>query len=181
MGECATIAAMPVLETDRLVLRELTLDDAAMILALLNEPGFLEFVGDKGVRDLSGARRYLTEGPLASYERNGFGLLCVLVKDIGRDPVPIGICGFLTRAGQKDVEIGFALLESSSGRGYGTEAAAAVLDWGRETLGLERILAVADPENAASLRILEKIGMRPAGRCPGSDGKELARFLLGAC
>jgi RimJ/RimL family protein N-acetyltransferase len=153
---------MQPLETQRLTLRPLTLGDAPFILGLLNEPSFLEHIGDKGVRDLESARTYLLTGPLDSYARHGLGLLHVGHRESGAS---IGICGLLRRPGiLEDPDVGFALLPAWWGGGYAFEAAAAVMAWGHATLGLTRILGVTSPENEASIRLLGKLGLRLEGR-----------------
>ena len=166
------MTALLPLATDRLELAALTLEDAPFILELLNTPGFLRFVGDKGVRDLDGARRYLAAGPLASYARHGLGLLRVSLR---QDGAPIGICGLIRREGLADVDLGFALLPSFEGRGYAAEAAAAVLEEGRRRHGLARIVAITDPDNAGSVRVLEKLGFRFERRVELA-GEELLLF-----
>lgn len=148
---------MKVLETDRLVLRRLCADDAAFILALLNEPSWLRFIGDKGVRTLDDARAYIANGPAAMYQRLGFGLHLVELK---ADGAPIGICGLIKRDTLPDVDIGFAFLPQYWGRGYAHEAAAATLAHGHQVLGLERIVAITSMDNHASARLLEKLGLR---------------------
>lgn len=148
------------LTTPRLVLRPLRLDDAGYILELVNEPSFLEHIGDKGVRDLAGAQDYLRTGPLAMYERAGMGLLLVTLRPAG---VPIGMCGLLQREGLPAPDIGFALSSEHHGRGLAHEAAAAVLEWGRAHLRLPRILAVVSRANEPSQRLLAKLGLRQAG------------------
>ena len=155
-----------VLETPRLVLRELTLDDAGFFLRLVNEPSWLRFIGDRRVRDLAGSRRYLADGPLASYVRNGFGLWVVHPR---RRSEPVGLCGLIRRDSLPDPDVGFAFFPSAWGRGWAAESAGAVLDHARDALGMRRVLAITDPENAASIRVLRRIGMRAAGthRLPG--------------
>lgn len=148
---------MTVLDTERLSLRRLTVDDAPVVLELLNDPDFLRFVGDKGVRTLADARDYISSGPLASYHRYGFGLWLIELK---ASVVPVGICGLLKREALPDADLGFALLPRYRSVGYALESASAVLQYGREVLGLGRIVAIADSDNSASIRILEKIGMR---------------------
>jgi RimJ/RimL family protein N-acetyltransferase len=150
-------AEMQVLETARLRQRPMTPDDAAFILELLNEPAFLRNIADKGVRTLEDARGYLRSGPMASYERHGFGLCAVELKDTA---IPIGICGLIKREGLDDVDIGFALLERHWSHGYAVEAAAATLDHGFRELGLPRIVAITALDNQNSARVLERIGMR---------------------
>lgn len=135
----------------------MSLADAEFILELLNSPGFLRFVGDKGVRTLNDARDYLRRGPLASYEQFGFGLSLVALRVGG---TRIGICGLIRRDELDDVDIGFALLPDFCGQGYASEAAAAVLEEGWTRYGLERIVAITTPDNAASIAVLETIGLR---------------------
>lgn len=146
------------IETERLALRELEAGlDEPFVLELLNTPGFMENIGDRGVRDLDGARRYILDGPSASYAQNGYGLWRVARRD---DDTPLGICGLVRRDGLDAPDVGYAFVERAWGQGYAVEAAAAALDYGRRVLGLERILAITKPGNTASMRVLEKIGLR---------------------
>ncbi len=146
-----------VLETDRLILRLLVTDDAPFILELVNDPDWLRYIGDKGVRNLDDARAYIENGPMAMYERVGFGLFCVELRAVGR---PIGMCGLIKRDTLPDVDIGFAFLPQFRANGYGREAARATLDYGRDVVGLKRIIAITSPDNEASGRLLEAVGLR---------------------
>ena len=146
---------MVVLETPRLTLRRMGTGDAPFMLALLNEPSFLRYIGDRGVRTLDDAQSYISAGPLASYDRFGFGLYVVELKESG---TAIGICGLLKRDELQDVDIGFAFLPQFWSKGYAVESAFAVRDHAREGFGLRRLVAVADPTNRGSIRVLEKIG-----------------------
>lgn len=148
---------MKVLETDRLNLRRLSTDDAEFILELLNEPSFLRFIGDKGVRTLDDAREYILNGPVDMYNRLGFGLYLTELKDSG---APIGICGLIKRDSLEDVDIGFAFLPRFWAKGYAYESAAAVMAYGKTVLRLNRIVAITSPDNYASGRLLEKLGLR---------------------
>ena len=148
---------MYVLETERLTLRRLSLDDAAFILELLNDPSFLRFIGDKGVRNLEDARRYILKGPIESYQQLGFGIYLVALKT---SMVPIGMCGLVKRDALEDADIGFAFLPEFRSRGYAFESAAAVKDYGLSVLGLQRLLAITNKDNEGSIRVLEKIGMK---------------------
>lgn len=148
---------MIVLETERLVLRRITVEDAPFIYELLNEPSFLEFIGDKGVRNLDDARAYILTGPVASYDRFGFGLYLVLLKP---GDTPIGMCGLLKRDSLPDVDVGYALRPGYWRQGYAYEATAAVLAHGREAFGLRRIVAITSPDNVGSKSLLEKLGLR---------------------
>ena len=148
---------MPVLETDRLILRRLAVEDAEFILRLLNEPSFLRFIGDKGVRTIDDARDYILNGPVHSYERFGFGLYLTELKET---QVPIGICGLLKRDSLENVDVGFAFLPEFWQQGYAIESAAAVMAYGRNILGLDRIVAITSPGNDQSIKVLVKLGLR---------------------
>lgn len=158
---------MKILETERLVLRRLSPDDdAEFILELLNQPSFLRYIGDKGVRTTEDAVRYIQTGPVASYERFGFGLYLVELKETG---VPIGMCGLLKRDTLPDADVGFAFLPDYWSQGYAFEAASGVMRYGREVLGLQRILAITSLDNEASIRLLEKIGLKFEGLIKPSE------------
>lgn len=145
-----------VLQTERLSLRRMSPDDAEFIVELLNDPAFLQFIGDKGVRTPEDARQYILSGPVDSYARHGFGLWIVERKGSGQ---PMGMCGLLKRESLSDVDIGFAFLPRFRSRGYAFESAAAVIDYARTVLGLGRIVAITNDDNTGSQRVLEKIGM----------------------
>lgn len=148
---------MIILETERLILRKLSTDDAEFILQLLNEPSFLRYIGDKGVRNLDEARQYILNGPVESYERNGFGLYLVESKE---SKLPIGMCGLVKRDGLTDADVGFAFLPAYWLKGYAVESASAVLAYGRNVLGLKRILGITLPDNHSSINVLKKIGLK---------------------
>lgn len=165
---------MIVLETDRLVLRRLTLNDAPFMVELLNEPSFLRFVGDRGVKTLQNARQYLLTGPIASYQRFGFGLNLVFLKASGD---PIGMCGLLKRDTLKDPDLGFAFRPGYWRKGYAFDSASAVLDQSRRTFGLRRILAITSPDNVASIGVLEKAGLKFEALIRlGDDPREVKLF-----
>lgn len=146
-----------VLQTERLSLRRMSLDNADFIVELLNDSAFLRFIGDKGVRTPDDARQYILTGPVDSYARHGFGLWIVEIKGSAR---PIGMCGLLKRETLSDVDIGFAFLPPYRSRGYAFESATAVLNHARAVLGLRRVVAIVNDDNTDSHRVLGKIGMR---------------------
>jgi RimJ/RimL family protein N-acetyltransferase len=146
---------MNVLETERLILRRFRVDDAEFVLKLVNEPSFLRYIGDKKIRSIEDARQYLLSGPVASYERHGFGLCPVELRETH---TPIGMCGLLKREELPEPDIGFALLPEFWNKGFAFEAAAAVLQDARERLGIERILAITSLDNEASIKLLERLG-----------------------
>lgn len=148
---------MRVLETHRLFLRHFVTEDAAFVLELLNDPGFIENIADRGVRTIADAEGYILNGPAASYAKNGFGLYAVVLKATAQ---PIGMCGLIKRDIWDEVDVGYALLARFAGQGYATEAARGALGYGLGTLGLKKIVAVISPDNQASGNVLEKIGMK---------------------
>lgn len=143
------------LVTERLRIREFVLTDAPFILALLNQPSFIRFIGDKGVRTVDDAKNYLTNGPIESYKRHGFGLYCVELNDTH---TPIGMCGLLKRETLPDVDLGFAFLPQYFGCGYAFEAASAVVVQAQDVFRLPRLLAITNPDNDASIKLLRRLG-----------------------
>ena len=148
---------MTLLETTRLSLRQLTNDDALFILELLNEPSFIQNIGDRNVRTIEDARAYILNGPVTSYEKNGFGLYLIVLKETNEC---IGMCGLIKRDRLEDVDIGYALLPKFWSKGYAVEAARAVKEYAKDVIGLKRLVAIVDPANEGSIRVLEKIGLR---------------------
>ena len=148
---------MKILETNRLILRQFSTEDAEFILELVNEPSFIQNIGDRGVRTLDDARAYILRVAVASYEKNGFGLYVVELKDSRQ---AIGMCGLIKRDGLEYVDIGYAFLPRFWSKGYAVEAALAVKDYARDVIGLKRLVAITDPENRGSIRVLEKIGLK---------------------
>jgi RimJ/RimL family protein N-acetyltransferase len=146
-----------VLETERLLIRQLSTEDAGFILELLNEPSFIRNIGDRGVRTIEGANAYILNGPVASYAKNGFGLYLVKLKETDES---IGMCGLIKRDTLEDVDIGYAFLPKFWSKGYAFESARAVKEYAKNTIGLNRIVAIVDPENGGSIRVLEKIGLQ---------------------
>jgi [ribosomal protein S5]-alanine N-acetyltransferase len=149
------VAQSVIVETPRLTLRRLEAEDAPFMLELLNEPSFIQNIGDRGVRTIEDAVEYIAKGPQASYARFGFGLYLVTLRDSGAS---IGICGILKRDELPEPDIGFAFLPAYWSQGYALESGAAVRDYGRDTLGLKRLLAIVNPSNDSSIRLLEKLG-----------------------
>ncbi|MED5618990.1 GNAT family N-acetyltransferase [Ideonella sp. BN130291] len=146
-----------VIHTERLRLRRMHTGDAAFMLALLNQPSFIRNIGDRGARDLAGARAYITDRVRAAYDRHGFGMYVVELKASGE---PVGICGLVKRDSLPEVDIGYALLERHWGRGYALEAGRAVLAHAPNDIGLQRLLAITAPDNLPSMALLEKLGLR---------------------
>lgn len=147
---------MKVLETERLILRRVVPEDDAFILDLLNQPSFIKFIGDRGVRDLEGARDYIETRFTKSYEDHGYGMYSMELKDGGK---VIGLCGLVNRDTLPDPDIGFALLPEYWSKGYAREAAEIWLVHARDTLGLKRVLAITTRDNESSGKLLERLGL----------------------
>ncbi len=143
-----------VIETERLELREFNLNDCDFILELVNSPGWIQFIGDKHISTADEARVYLARGPMESYRKNGFGTLMVQLK---KDKTPIGMCGLIKRDTLHDVDLGYALLQAHTGKGYAREAAAAALNYAWQNLKLQRVVAITTPDNRSSIQLLEKL------------------------
>jgi RimJ/RimL family protein N-acetyltransferase len=143
------------LDTDRLAIRLLTLDDAPFTLRLLLDPDYIAFIADRGARTVEQAGQYLLSGPIESYRVNGHGLFGVESKETGD---LIGMCGLLKRDFLDAPDLGYAFLPDYRGQGYAMEAARAVMTYGREKLSLSVVTAFTTPGNRASIRLLEKLG-----------------------
>ena len=146
-----------VVETPRLVLRRLEERDVEFVFTLVNDSAWLQFIGDKGVRTLDDARAYLRNGPIDMYAKHGHGLYCVETKADGE---AIGMCGLIKRDTLPNADLGYAFLPQARGGGYAYEAASATMTYARETLNLQRILAIVSPSNERSIALLEKLGFR---------------------
>ncbi|WP_341519291.1 GNAT family N-acetyltransferase [Bacillus paramobilis] len=148
---------MIVLETERLVLRWFDIKDAPFILELVNDPAWIQFIGDKRIKNLEDAKKYILNGPVDMYNKMGFGLYLVERKE---DLTPLGMCGLIKRDTLEDVDIGFAFLEKFRSKGYGFESASAVIGYGVQKLGLKRIVAITTIDNINSGKLLEKVGLQ---------------------
>lgn len=165
---------MKVLETERLILRRMTVEDGEFMLELLNDPSWLRFIGDRGVRTIDAARDYILKSLVAMYERLGFGLYLTELKGEG---IPVGICGLIKRDALEDVDIGFAFLPKFRGKGYAYESASAVMAYGKRNFGLNRLAAITSPDNYDSARLLEKLGFNFERMIKLSDdGAEVSLF-----
>ena len=146
-----------ILETERLILQEFSIDDAEFILTLLNTPGWLEYIGDKNVRTIEDAVNYLNNVPIKSYKENGFGLWLTILK---HSSTPIGMCGLIKRESLNDIDIGFALLPEYSKMGYAYEIAHATIHYAKHVLGINKVFAITDSKNISSIKLLNKLGLQ---------------------
>jgi ribosomal-protein-alanine N-acetyltransferase len=148
---------METIESERIFLRPLTLEDSEFILQLLNTDGFIKYIGDRNVRTIDQAKDYLLNGPLKSYETNGFGLSLAELKT---DLTPVGMCGLLKRDYLDHPDVGFAFLPNYTGKGYAREIVKEIIRFGLNDLKMNKIFAIVLPENSSSIKLLEKVGFR---------------------
>ena len=166
---------MALFETERLSLRKIAAGDAAFIFELYNEPSFHRYIGDKGVKDVAAAKKYIAANFTQSYASNGFGLWLVELNDTKE---PVGICGFVKRETLEFPDIGFAFRAEHERKGYGFESANAVLRYGREALKFKKVLAIATKDNAASGKLLAKLGFSLDGDLPTPNGEILDLYSI---
>lgn len=146
----------PSFRTERLTLRITAAEDAPLVLALLNMPKWLKYIGERNVKSLAAAEQYIADRMTPQYERLGYGNYTVIRK---ADGVKMGTCGLYDREGLDGIDIGFAFLPAYEGKGYGYEAARRITDFAREELKMPAIRGITVAENIASRRLLEKLGM----------------------
>ncbi len=174
---------MKIVETERVVLREMTAEDAEFVLDLLNQPSFIKYIGDRKVRSPEAARDFIENRYRASYRDHGFGLYTVELREEAEKPksnsetenrrpkTKIGICGFVKRDYLPAPDIGFAFLPAFEGKGYAFEAASAAMTYGREALGFTRVLAITTLDNHSSGRLLGRLGFRYDGEIENENEK----------
>jgi RimJ/RimL family protein N-acetyltransferase len=158
------------LETERLSLRWLTLDDADLMLAVWNDPAFVRHVGDRGIRTIEEAHTAMQRGAFHLYETYGYGPYRVALKDTD---VAVGLCGLFRRANLDVADIGYAVLPAHCGEGYAYEASMATIGYARDKLGLQRLYGIVSPSNVVSAHLVGKLGLRfeRMHRMPDEEGE----------
>ena len=146
-----------VIETPRLILREFTAGDAEFIIELLNSPGWLKYIGTRSVNTPEDALKYINEKLRKSYAESGFGFYLVELKETGEKA---GMSGLVKRDTLDDVDIGFALLPQFENKGIAAESSLAVVEFAKNVLKLPKLAAITVPYNTASIKLLEKLGMK---------------------
>ncbi len=164
-----------IITTKRLILREANLDDAEFMLKLLNSKGWLDYIGDRGVRTIDDAKKYIINKLLPDYGKNNIAMFIMERKE---DGAPIGTCGLIKRPQLEDVDIGFAILDEYGKKGYAYEAASATLKMAIDDIKINRIVGITTLENKDSQRLLEKIGMAFEKMVPFDD-EDLMLFSKG--
>ena len=155
---------MPTLLTPRLELQPMVLDDLAWYAEFAGDADVMQYIGHAGPLSYQQASERLARY-VRCWEEHGLGMFGVRLRD---HEAPVGWAGLQPLSGTDEIEVGYAFGRASWGRGYATEVAAAAVQWGFEALGLERIVAVATPENAGSRHVMDKLGMTYEGVRPGS-------------
>lgn len=145
------------LETERLYMRPTHIEDARFVLELLNTPKWLQYIGDRNVHTEEDAVTYIQEKMLPQFEKKQFGNYTLIRKEDGKK---VGCCGLYDREGLEGIDIGFALLPSYEGKGYGYESAATLLRYGKETHGIPYVNGITVKENIGSQKLLEKLGLK---------------------
>jgi len=163
-------------ETPRLQVRTFAATDDAFVLELLNTPSWLQYIGDRQIRTLADAQRYIMNNLLKLYAEQGYGAWVVVLKETGN---PIGICGLFKRKYLDQPDLGFAFLPAFEGLGYAYEAATGTITYSRQQLPFTRLFAITQPDNHRSVRLLERSGFTRQGTIlPPGEAEELMLFDL---
>jgi RimJ/RimL family protein N-acetyltransferase len=145
------------LETERLIISEISLEDAPFFYELVNDPAWIQFIGDRDVKTITDAENYLRNKIIPSYKKNGFGFYLVSTKIQNR---PIGISGLIDRDGLDNVDVGYAFLPEFRGKGFAFEATKAILTFAKNDLHLDPIVAITNLDNLKSCQLLERLGLK---------------------
>ncbi|SKB31222.1 GNAT family N-acetyltransferase [Maribacter arcticus] len=159
---------MKKIETERLYLKRAKLEDSDFIFELLNSISWIKYIGDKKITTVNKAKDYIQETLINSYDKNGFGLLIIKLKD----ETSIGLCGFLKREYLKHADLGFALLQAYEGNGYAFEATYAIMEYGESELDLKKVMAICMETNQKSLQLLSKLGFKKIDTIKPSETSE---------
>lgn len=166
---------MVIAETERLIITKVTLNDAPFFLELMNTPHWLKYIGDRNIKTLKNAEENLKKGILKSYKENGFGFYKILLKE--ENNITIGTVGLIKRDELEDIDIGFGFLPDYERRGFGYESSIEIMKFAEHTLKLKRVLAITNPINKNSIKLLEKLGLSFKKHInPFNEDKELCLF-----
>ncbi|MCB0444149.1 MAG: GNAT family N-acetyltransferase [Gelidibacter sp.] len=169
------VNVIKIAETKRLIIAKMTLNDASFMLKLLNTPHWIKYIGDRNIKTIDEAKTYLKNGVLKSYAELGFGFYKLMLKE--ENNKTIGTCGLIKREQLDGIDIGFALLPDYEGKGFGYESSLEIMAFAEHTLQLKRILAITNPINSNSIKLLEKLGLTYQKRVkPFDDNEELLLF-----
>ncbi len=161
-------------ETARLQLREVGLADTAFLHRLLNEPSWLDNIGDRGVHSLADAAGYIRKQIRGPYERWGYGMYLAQLK---ADATPIGLCGLVKRDFLDHPDLGFALLPDHVGRGYAAEAAGRIIAEAATRWRVAQLYAITKPQNVRSVSLLRRLDFHRERSCPLPQGAEIDLYV----
>ena len=159
--------------TNRLSIVEASLNDAPFIFNLMNSKGWLQFIGDRGIKTLKDAEQYIQLSLIDKYRSLGFGLYKLSLRT---NDTPIGLCGFVQRDYLNAPDIGFAMLPEFEGNGYMFEAASKIIEMGFSTLNLKTIYGITIPNNTRSIKLLIKLGLSEIDKTTNPKGEQLLIF-----
>jgi RimJ/RimL family protein N-acetyltransferase len=166
---------MIIAETERLIISKVNLQDAPFFLELMNTPHWLKYIGDRNIKTEQDAEEHLKKGILKSYKDYGFGFYKLLLKE--ENNKIIGISGLVKREQLEDIDIGFGFLPEYEGKGFGYEAAVEIMNLAEHTLKFKRVLAITNPINKNSIKLLKKLGLTYKKNInPFNEDKELSLF-----
>lgn len=143
-------------ETERLILKPTDLEDVDLIFELMNSPKWLEYIGDRNIKTKEDARQYILDKHLPNFENNGYGSYTVILKENGNK---VGSSGLFQRDVLEVVDIGFAFLPEYEKKGYGYESSNKILEVAKTEFGLNKVSAITLPNNIASQKLIEKLGL----------------------
>lgn len=163
-----------IIQTKRLIIRPVAIEDAPFILDLMNTPKWIEFIGDRNVKTVKEAEDYIREKALSQFETHGYGNNVVILRETEEK---LGTCGIYHREGKNNPDIGFAFLPDYRGRGYAYEANVKLLQIAKDNYKLNEIDAYTMKENLPSRKLLERLGLvnKGIGKLPTSD-EELLHY-----
>ncbi len=145
-----------ILETKRLILSKFSVKDAPFFYTLVNDPAWMRFIGDRNVKTIADAEKYLIDKIIPSYVKHGFGFYVVSSKE---DNTPIGMSGLVDRNGLDHIDVGYAFLPQYRGKGYAYEATKAVLDYAKNILKIDPVVAITNEKNTKSIQLLKRLGL----------------------
>lgn len=158
-----------IIETERLRLRPMAVEDADLILELYNSPNYIKYIGDRNIKSIRDAEDYITYKFLPQHQRLGYGNYLISLKENG---AKIGGVGIFQREGLDIHDIGFSFLPQFEGKGYGFEAASKLLKVGFLDFGLKKVSAITLEENLPSRKLIEKLGLKYIKKVKLPDDEE---------
>lgn len=161
---------MIILTTERLEIVDLSLDDAQLYFDILNSPGWINNIGDRGIKTLIDAENYVRKNIALNNDDSGQCVYKMVLSNTGEE---IGVCSLLKRPELRHYDIGFAIFSRFENNGYTTEGSQALLDYAMKELNIFPVIGITTKENIASQRVLQKIGLKKIGTTNLKDDPEI--------